>query len=149
MALGLSKFCLTTTLLEALNISPINELYYKFKYLFIRQLKSHWVAYSLYSEVNKFDIKKSRYNKFSFCAQIREMGSFILTDQDRIDSIDLFTLNRQEAQTRIKNKFRCDNQGLIDSVKAHCVFLTPVDLSSSFCGLSLAPELELRRLRRN
>ena len=72
MALGLSKYCRTSSLLEALNIGSIIELYYKFK--FIGQLKNHWVAYSLYKEVMKSCDKK---NKASFCIQLIEMESFL------------------------------------------------------------------------
>ena len=115
MALGLSKYCRNSPLLEALNISSIIELYYKFKYLFIGQLKNHWVAYSLYKEVMKSCDKKS--TKASFCVQMIEIESFLITEQDRLGMIDIFKISKKEALDRIRNRFKCDNQGLVDSVR--------------------------------
>lgn len=115
MALGLSKYCRTSPLLEALNISSIIELYYKFKYLFIGQLKNHWVAFSLFKEVRQsYDSKN---NKSSFYAQVSELESFLVTDQDKLDSVDILSIEKKEALSRIKNRFKCDNQGLVDSVR--------------------------------
>ena len=115
LALNLSRYSRTSPLLEAIHVSPILELYFKFKYLFLGQVKKNCVAFSVYKEIKKRN--KIRGSKESYLNQISELESIVLTDQDNKNGDDLLNLDKNEVLARIRNKFSCGNQGLVDSVR--------------------------------
>ena len=107
MALNLSKYSKNTPLLEALNVRSLQELYFKFKFLFIDQLKKHWVALELFKQLSsstKFKIAKE-----SFISQLKELKS--------ISNNLVYNIDKKDGLEKIRNRFRCDNQGLIDSIR--------------------------------
>lgn len=116
LALNLSKYSRTSPLLEAIFISPILELYYKFKYLFLRQIAKIRVAYSIFTELKKRGTRRG--SKESFLIQLKELESLsIVTEENKADGKDLMSLEKKEALAKIKARFTCSNRGLVDSVR--------------------------------
>ena len=107
MALGLPKFSKNTPLLEALNIRSLQELYFKFKFLFSEQIKKHWVALELFKQLNSST--KYKTSKESFLSQLKELKSISSTLTPGIP--------KQDGLKLIRNRFRCDNEGLVDSIR--------------------------------
>ena len=115
MSLGLSKYARNSPLLEAMTISPLLELYYKMKYLFAKQIKTNWVAYSLFLEIKSRT--KLKNSKESFINQVKELESLITRLEDKTNNIDIWNIDKREILGRIKEQFNCGNQGLVDSVR--------------------------------
>jgi len=107
MALNLTKYSRTRPLLEAMDVSPVLELYYKFKFLFVTQVKANWIAYSVLLELKKIKWRKGI--RDSFLGQLEELTSIVGCCPE--------TLDKKEAISRIRRKFGCGNEGLVDSVR--------------------------------
>ena len=94
MALNLSKYARTSPLLEAIFVSPIVELYFKFKYLFLKQIKRNEVVNSIFTELKKRDLKRS--SNESFLTQLRELESLSLINEDQREGKDLLSLGKMK-----------------------------------------------------
>lgn len=79
-------------------------------------------------------------DKTSFFIQMIEMESLLITEQNKVEMIDIFKIDKKEtALARIRNRFRCDNQGLVDSVRTALRDSRYRELTGHFCcGLILA-----------
>ncbi len=108
MALGLSKFSRSRPLIEAMDVSPLLELYYKFKYLFLGQVKTNRLTASVFLELRI--MKPKRGISDSYLGQLGELSSILGRCPE--------TLGKKELLVRIKSKFGCENQGLVDSVRS-------------------------------
>ena len=113
LALNLSKFVRTTPLLESIFVIPILELYFKFKYLFLKQIPKNRVAHSIFTELSKRDPKRN--SKESFITQLKELES-ILVDTDG-NKIDPSSLDKKGMLDIIRARFARNNRGLVDSVR--------------------------------
>lgn len=107
-SLGLSKYSLSRPILNALGISSINEIYFKFKILFIQQLKMNCLAYAIFNRLT-IDYTGTSKPKLSFLKQIEECRNFLKQE--------VLTTNKKELLIKLSEKFQCPNEGLIDSVR--------------------------------
>ena len=107
MSLGLSKFSRTRPLLDALNINPVSELYYKFKYLFRKQINNNYLVLGVYNELNEY-YGRSRIPKYSFIRQLKELDKVVE---------NFSNLDKKEFLQKLREKFRSDNLGLVDSIR--------------------------------
>ena len=82
------------------------------KYLFTRQIKTNWVAYSLFLETKlRTKLKNS---KESFINQVKELERLTTRLEDKTNNIDIWIT---KILGKIKEKFSCGNRGLVDSVR--------------------------------
>lgn len=107
MALGLSKYSRTKPLFDALNISPITELYYKFKYLFRNQINNNFLVLSVFNELNKY-YSESKIPKNSYIKQIKELDKVVE---------NALNMKKEEFLLKLRDKFKSDNLGLVDSIR--------------------------------
>lgn len=108
MAMNLSKFSRSRPLLEAMGVSSVLELYYKFKFLFLGQIKMNQIAFSVFNELRR--CKPKRGIRDSYIGQLEELTSVLGKHPEGIE-------NKKVVEI-IKNKFSCGNQGLVDSIRS-------------------------------
>ena len=131
-------------------ISPIEELYYKMKYLFTKQIKTNWVAYCLFLEVKSRT--KLKNTKESFIKQVKELERLTTKVEDKNNNVDIWSIDKTAVLGRIREQFSCGNRGLVDSVRTALRdpggrdvlrLLLRVDFSSTDGGSELAGLAEL------
>lgn len=107
-ALGLSKYCKTTPLLQVLKVESVRQLYNKHKIFMYKQAMNNSVT----SEILEFLYEHYTYNKppaSSIIAQLREVETLI--------KIENCTLDLKTTIQKIENMNKCQNIGLLDSIE--------------------------------
>ena len=107
-ALGLSRYSRTRPLLDALDIMSITQLYFKFKYLLLPQLRRNWITDSVRSKLEEYYriVKKPRSSYFH---QVQELQKVI--------GISVEEVRRDEIVKLLKSKLGSPNLGLVDSIR--------------------------------
>jgi hypothetical protein len=107
--LGLSKYSRNSPLLDALSISKITKLYYKFKFLFRTQIKKNYFVENFYSKL-KTHYLTVKPPKQSYINQYNELSKIINT-------VNLNEINRKDFYSKLELIFSEKNKGLVDSVR--------------------------------
>jgi hypothetical protein len=106
-SIGLSKYALSTPLLNALRIEKIPEIYHKHKIYFFRQIMMNRLTKKVYETLKKHYTDK-KIPKTSFVKQLQivnsEVGYAVTPETYKQFLIDF------------SNKFKCENIGLCESV---------------------------------
>ena len=106
ITLGISKYCRNKPLLEAFRVSSLEELYFKHKFLFLKQLNNNLLAKNIFEYLKSSQQKK---NKSSYITQLKDLSKVIdmeTTENDKKIALEL-----------LKKRFSCGNLGLVDSVR--------------------------------
>ena len=106
ITLGLSKYCRNKPLLEALGVSTLEELYFKHKFLFLKQLNNNGLARSIFEYLK---CNQQKRNKSSYLSQLKDLSKVIDLEYTNNDKKVILEL--------LKKKFSCGNLGLVDSVR--------------------------------
>jgi len=87
----------------------MEQLYYKHKFFFYKQIGKNSVTSDLFSYLNKYYKNNNISNKNTFFKQLFEANDFV--------GVDLLAISRSEAIKAIDAKFVCSNVGLVDSLR--------------------------------
>ena len=107
-SIGLGKYCLTTPLFDSLKIESIKQLYMKHKVFFVKQIETNVLTKTLFSFLDEF-YRHHKIPRGSFVAQCNEVERYAGTLGH--------TTSPKELITQIETLHRCDNAGLVDTVK--------------------------------
>jgi hypothetical protein len=110
--IGISKFCRNTPLLNAMRVQSISHLYYKFKTLFMCQIKDNELANKVYLEIGKHN---PIHDKYSYFSQIHETKNRI--ENNCGHTVDMISTKTEDLLKMLTRTFMFEHQGLIDSVK--------------------------------
>ena len=105
--LGLSKFVRTTPLFNALKIPSLNELYFKFKFLFLKQCNNNDTTSRLYEVLSACYVSRLK-PKSSFLWQLVELDGVLGQPVNEIP--------KDQVLPRIYSLLRSKNKGLVDSL---------------------------------
>ena len=106
VTLGISKYCRNKPLLEALRVSTLEELYFKHKFLFLKQLNNNLLAKNIFEYLKCNQQKK---NKSSYITQLKDLSKVI--------NIEAIENDKKITLELLKKRFSCGNLGLVDSVR--------------------------------
>jgi hypothetical protein len=108
-SIGLSKFVKTTPLFTAIKIESIEQLYFKHKLFFYKQICKNNISFSLFEYLDRYySIENNSNNKNTFFKQLNDVKEF----SGIIDVKE----NLNETIKVIEIKSKCLNAGLIDSL---------------------------------
>ena len=106
-AIGLSKFALSTPLLNALKVEKITEVYMKQKLYFYKQIMSNKLTKQVFNCIKEF-YPRNKAPKESYLKQLE------LVNMQIGFSVSLETYKKSLSD--LSNIFLCKNKGLVDSV---------------------------------
>jgi len=106
-AIGLSKYAVSTPLLNVLKVEKISEIYMKHKYYFFKQLMMNSLTRTIYLKLDTlYSLKKAC--KYSFINQLSNLDSQI-GFKCSIETGNIYF-------NKIVNIFKSENQGLCDTL---------------------------------
>lgn len=112
--IGINKYSLCKSLNEAVRLESISKIYFKHKIFFLKQIKNNEVCSNLFKSLRQENELKFRRDDSSFVKQLS-----IIEREIKIDVLDY---SNDLTLELIDNLFKCNNQGLIDSIKYY-IFL--------------------------
>ena len=108
MSLGLPKWVRTTSLLEAMKVSKLTYLYFLYKLLFIRQIRSNGLAACVFDELIKASQIRSRLGH-SYFGQLADVSGVL--------GVDCITLPLLDSRNLLDAKFKCPEDELIKKIE--------------------------------
>ena len=106
--IGISKYCKTSLLNEALNVESIQQIYCKHKIFFIEQLRNNNLCYKIFKHINDRNLESTKSRSNSFSNQLKFVQNKI-----HINCIDY---NKKTSINLIDFVFKENNKGAVDSV---------------------------------
>jgi hypothetical protein len=109
-AVGLSKYALSTPLLNVLKVEKISEIYLKHKFYFYKQIMHNDLTRNVFSYLNEF-YSPGKSKKHSYISQI-----------SNVDMQVGFSCSVEAGRVyleKIESLFKCPNEGLCDTLLFH------------------------------
>lgn len=106
--LGLSPYCRTKPLFQALRIEQFTQLYSKHKVFFIKQIESNMLTRGLFAYLNDYYLTRSP-TRYSFICQLRQV--------EELTSILTCILNYKQLLDAIDTKFANNDIELAETIK--------------------------------
>ena len=107
-SIGLSKFVKTTPLFNCLKIDSIEQLYLKHKVYMYKQIKLNIISNAIFLKLKSLYDQKVLLKENSFFGQLEDVKKITGTEGD---------LNPNVTLKLIQDLVKCENAGLLDSVK--------------------------------
>jgi len=106
-SVGLSKYAKTKPLINCLRVESIQQLYYKNKIFFVKQILKNELTFNIFNFLNEY--YKNSSNKNSFVKQV--------SDVNYITGVENCLINLNETIRIIENLFKIENLGLLNSIQ--------------------------------
>lgn len=120
-AIGINKYSLNKPLNEALRLESVSQIYFKHKIFFLKQINNNEVCSKLFKFLRQESELKFKRDDSSFVKQLS-----IIEREIKIDCLDY---SSDLTLDLICNLFKCNNQGLIDSIK-YFIFLIETQMAN-------------------